>query len=75
MDIILYSTDCPKCKVLKKKLEEEKIEFLENKDVNEMISLGIDQVPILYVNGELLDFVAANKWIKERKELQNEHPN
>lgn len=66
--IVLYSTDCPKCKVLKKKLEEKGIAYQGNNSVEEMLSLGINQVPVLKVNGELLDFSAANTWINNREE-------
>lgn len=65
MDIILYSTGCPKCNVLKKKLAEKQIEYTENNNVEVMASLGIDQVPVLSVGGELLGFTEATKWINE----------
>lgn len=66
MNVVLYSTGCPKCSVLKKKLEANKIEYQENNDVDEMIDLGISQVPVLSVDGELLSFVEANEWINGR---------
>lgn len=66
MNVILYSTGCPKCSVLKKKLEASEIEYQENNNVDEMIGLGISQVPVLSVDGKLLNFVEANKWINER---------
>lgn len=65
MKIILYSTGCPKCKVLKHKLEEKVIAYTENGSVDEMLSLGIVQVPVLSVNGELLDFQTANQWVNQ----------
>ena len=67
MKIIFYSTGCPKCNVLKKKLTEKNIEYMESNDIEIMASLGIDQVPVLSVDGELLQFAAANKWINERE--------
>lgn len=67
MNIILHSTGCPKCNVLKKKLAEKQIEYTENNDTAVMSSLGIDQVPILSVDGELLGFAEATKWINERE--------
>lgn len=67
MNITLYSTGCPKCIVLKKKLTEKNIEYTENNDIETMTSLGIDQVPVLSVDGELLQFADANKWINERE--------
>lgn len=63
MDIILYSTGCPKCNILKRKLADKNIEYVEKNDVDEMLSLGIEQVPVLSLNGELLTFVEANEWI------------
>ena len=63
MSIILYSTGCPNCKVLKSKLEDKGIEFVENNSVGEMTELGITQVPVLSVCGKLLDFKNAVIWV------------
>ena len=63
MSITLYSTGCPKCKVLKSKLEEKNIEFVEKDSVEEMIGLGITQVPVLSVDGVLLGFKEAVTWV------------
>lgn len=68
MKIILYSTGCPKCKVLKHKLEETGIAYTENNAVDEMLSLGIAQVPVLSVDGELLDFKLAVEWTNLQRE-------
>ena len=65
MDIVLYSTGCPRCSVLKKKLNEKKIAYEECSDVDIMESMGIETVPVLSVDGELKDFVSANNWINE----------
>lgn len=70
MEIIFYSTNCPKCKILEKKLIEKNIKFTKNNNVVEMAELGIDQVPVLSINGSLLNFVEANKWINERKDCE-----
>ena len=66
-NIILYSTGCPKCKMLKKRLQEYNIPYTENNDVDEMIKLGITTVPYIQVDGELLDFAASWKWTQEVK--------
>lgn len=63
MRITLYSTGCPKCKVLKSKLEEKNIEFVENNSVEEMTGLGITQVPVLSVGDVLFDFKQAVTWV------------
>lgn len=66
MNIILYSTGCPKCKVLKKKLEDKSIDYTENNDIEKMTELGIMQVPILSVNNELMSFTQAVEWINRK---------
>lgn len=64
--IILYSTGCPKCNVLKKKLTECGIEFEENNDVEEMIRLNFINVPVLLTNGKIMEYKEAINWIKEQ---------
>ena len=69
--VVLYSTNCPRCAVLEKKLIQLGIEFKKNTLVDEMIVLGIKQAPMLLVNGELLDFSAANEWLNKLKQEGN----
>ena len=68
MEIILYSTNCPKCKILEKKLTKKNIKFTKNNNVIEMSELGIDKVPVLSIDSKMLSFVEANKWINERED-------
>lgn len=63
MRIILYSTGCPKCRVLHNKLMDKHIEFVENNSVEDMTELGITQVPVLCVDGNLFEFKDAVAWI------------
>lgn len=63
---ILYSTGCPKCEVLKKKLAEKGIQYTENNSVDEMLKLGIEAVPVLKVNDRLLDFKEAIDWVNKQ---------
>jgi len=64
--IILYSTHCPKCEVLKKKLAEKEITYTENNSVDEMLALGITEVPVLGIDGELKNFSAAVAWLNNQ---------
>lgn len=64
--VILYSTHCPKCMVLKKKLGGKGVIYTENTSVEEMLSLGINEVPVLRVNDELMDFSAAIAWLNKQ---------
>ena len=60
---ILYSTGCPRCKILKKKLSEMGVEYVENNNVDEMLALGFNDVPMLSVDGKLMNFGEAVKWL------------
>ncbi len=62
-DVILFSTGCPKCKVLENKLKDKNVEFKKNVDTDTMKKMGLTSVPVLRVNGSLLNFVEANKWV------------
>ena len=63
---ILYSTGCPKCNILKKKLAEKGVKYDENNSVEDMLSIGITVVPMLKVNDDLLDFSEAVKWLNQQ---------
>lgn len=65
--IVLYTIDCPKCKILERKLKEADIEYEAVKDVDTMMSLGISSAPVLKVNEDLMVFNDAVKWIMSRK--------
>lgn len=65
-EIVLYSIGCPKCTVLKMKLDQKGIEYGLNDSMEEMEALGIQSVPVLSVNGELKDFSEAVRWVGEQ---------
>lgn len=66
-DLILYSNGCPKCRVIKSKLEAKKITFTENNNVEELIPMGIRSLPILKHNDNIMEFCAANTWINQQE--------
>ena len=61
--IVLYSTGCPRCKVLETKLNQKNIKYIVCDDVREMERKNISTVPCLEVEGEILDFGKAVKWV------------
>lgn len=63
MVITLYSTGCPKCKVLKSKLDSKGIEYEIVNDVDEMARLGIQTVPYIMVNDVLMNFKEGLEWV------------
>lgn len=61
--IILYSNNCPRCKILKKKLDDNKINYEVVDNVDIMIDKGLSTVPVLEVNNKMLDFKDAVEWV------------
>ncbi len=62
----LFSTGCPKCTILKKKLAQKDIEYTEVNDIQQMLDMGLQSVPWLEVDGQMMNFEQANKWINEQ---------
>lgn len=66
--IKLYSNDCPKCRVLKAKLDSKDITYKKISDIDLMMEKGIESVPVLELDdGELLDFSSAIKWVNHQE--------
>lgn len=64
--IIFYTTDCPKCKILKTKMDAISLEYNVCNDVNKMLQLGMQSAPALQIDdGTILDFGQSIKWLKE----------
>lgn len=65
MEVVLYSTHCPKCAVLEQKLDAKKVDYELITDVATMLSLGFRQAPILKVDHKYMNFIEANQWIND----------
>ena len=65
ISITIYTTHCPRCEVLKKKLEQKGITwYIEIDSMEIMNNLGIKSVPMMSINdGKLMNFEEAIKWI------------
>lgn len=63
--IILYTTGCPICELLKSHLDQAGIAYEICHDTNEMKRLGITHVPVLGVDGTLYDTREALAYAKE----------
>ena len=63
-NIVLYSKDdCPRCEMLKTKMNAKNIPFVEEKDEEIIDSLGIDFLPVLKVDNEFMELSRANDYI------------
>ena len=63
--VVLYSTGCPKCKILEQKLDMKNIEYEKTNDVSELVKMGFTSAPVLKIDDEYLEFKTANEWINE----------
>ena len=66
MGVILYSTHCPKCRVLETKLKQKGVDYEEVNDVELMMQKGFMTAPKLEVDGVVYDFKEAVEWVKEQ---------
>jgi glutaredoxin len=63
MEIKLYTTHCPQCKVLETKLNRKSIDYSTCDDINEMKQLGFKSAPVLKVGDKYYGFSEAIKWV------------
>ena len=68
MSAVLYSTNCPKCMVLEKKLSMAGIEYSIVNDADLMIEKGFASVPMLEIDGKAMDFREAIEWVNNKQE-------
>lgn len=66
MNTVYSKVGCPRCRVLKMKLEQKGIEYKECQDMEKMIGMGFMSLPMLEIDGKILTFEEAVKYINER---------
>lgn len=59
--VILYTTHCPRCKVLADKLSEKHITYEEFTDKQKMLEMGMDMMPVLQIGNAQYGFKEAMK--------------
>ena len=66
--MIVYSTDCPKCKVLIQKLNAKNIHYNIITDMDQMMKKGLSSAPALELDdGTLLKFSDAIAWVNSQR--------
>lgn len=66
MNITLYTTHCPQCNILEKKLKNAGLEYNVCEDPEEMIRLGYYAAPLLRVDDDpLYLFKEACLWVDD----------
>lgn len=72
MKITLYTTHCPMCNVLEKKLQMANLQYETNEDPNEISKLGYLAAPLLKVDEDVYTFKAATVWLNKLIEEEEE---
>ena len=65
MSINFYTIHCPKCDVLEKKLNNKNIAYNLITDTGVMQQKGLDTMPMLEIDGKMMAFGDAVRWINE----------
>lgn len=62
--IKLLTTHCPRCMVLRKKLDAVGVEYEVIEDIETIQTYGVEYAPALVMeDGEILDFTRAVSWV------------
>ena len=64
MGVILYSTGCPQCNILKEMLQKKNIIFQIEDNVEKMKELGFSSLPMLSIDNKILNFKEAFNFLK-----------
>ncbi len=68
---ILYSTDCPKCKILEGVLKNKGVEYEVVKDQDLMIEKGFMSAPMFEMDGKIMSFSEAIKFFNNKTAQSN----
>lgn len=66
MNVIYTQNGCPKCSILKKKLDNKNIKYTEYSDIDVLTSKGIEFTPMFEVDGKMMDYADAIQWVNEK---------
>jgi len=66
--IIFYTIGCPACNILKTKLDSKHIDYLTIDDLSNPILKTVETFPKLDVDGEMMSYAAAIKWVNSQEE-------
>ena len=71
MNVKFYTQGCPKCKVLKAKLDQAGVEYelVDDFSIEELRSRGVMSLPILEVDGNLMKFSMQFTWLSLQKTI------
>lgn len=70
--ITLYSTGCPKCSILEKRLTNDGISFNVSNNIDKLINMGFQNAPVLQIGDSFIDYANAMKLLKVFEEVERD---
>lgn len=67
MKVKLYTTHCPKCKILEERLNEKKVKFEVIDNMEELQKMNFKSVPNLEIDGKIYNYLEAIKYLNKLK--------
>lgn len=61
--LTLYTNNCPKCKILKKKLDDAGLDYTISENMDEVAEMGFKTVPVLV---KKMNFSEAVQWLAKK---------
>ena len=65
--ITLYSTNCPRCKILEKKLDAAGVDYTVETNIQSLIDAGFKSAPVLQIDDTYYTFKDAVDWANSHK--------
>ena len=62
-EVIFYTIGCPMCQALKRMLDNKKIRYKTENNIQVLINKGFTTAPMLEVNGRLMNYSESIGWI------------
>ena len=63
----LFTTHCPKCRMLEKKMQQMGIEYTESENLDELVRAGYSSAPMIKTDdGKYLNFKEAWNWVSKK---------
>ncbi len=63
IEVRLYTTDCPQCKMLEGALKNKGVKYNTVYGEEEILNRGFQSAPIMELDGKILPFSEAVRWV------------
>ena len=67
MKVKLYTTHCPKCKILEERLNEKKVKYDVIDNIEELQKMNFKSVPNLEIDGKIYNYLDSIRYLNKMK--------